>query len=366
MSKPTRADAARNDQTPLAAHAQDNGGLADFDAVLRAFEPPLDIATLPVVTRRLVAWCPSLPLPGAGRTLARWRFLAALAAQDLSLVKIYEAHTDALAILAELGARDTLRSGSMDDGEGEIWAVWAARAPQNDLHFGRREGDDVYLSGTKAWCSGASFVTHALVTCLDAEGRDWLAALPMNQPGVNVSTRGWEAVGMQATQSVQVDLREAKATLIGPQGAYLHRAGFWHGGVGIAACWFGAAAALGKRLRDAGERRDNPHLHAHLGAADTALTAARAVLREAAHTLDAAPRADAMALALRARSVVENTVEVVLRACGRGLGAGPFCQDRWFARMTADLPVFVRQSHAEQDLAALGRALAGTGEDWQL
>jgi hypothetical protein len=37
------------------------------------------------------------------------------------------------------------------------------------------------------------------------------------------------------------------------------------------------------------------------------------------------------------------------------LGAGPYCKDRQFARLIADLPVFLRQSHAERDLAALGR-----------
>jgi len=40
-----------------------------------------------------------LPLPGHGATLARWRALAAVGAHDLSLAKLFEGHTDALAIL---------------------------------------------------------------------------------------------------------------------------------------------------------------------------------------------------------------------------------------------------------------------------
>ncbi|MGN4140324.1 acyl-CoA dehydrogenase, partial [Burkholderia gladioli] len=107
-------------------------------------------------------------------------------------------------------------------------------------------------------------------------------------------------------------------------------------------------------------------LQAHLGAADVALSAARALLREAAQTIDANPRADAMTLALRTRGAVEHAAEAVLRAALRGLGAGPLCRDRWFARMAADLPVFMRQSHAERDLAALGAALAQAREDWRL
>ena len=45
-----------------------------------------------------------LPLPGSGRTRERWAVLAGLAEEDLSLARLAEGHTDAIAILAELGA----------------------------------------------------------------------------------------------------------------------------------------------------------------------------------------------------------------------------------------------------------------------
>jgi hypothetical protein len=52
----------------------------------------------------------------------------------------------------------------------------------------------------------------------------------------------------------------------------------------------------------------------------------------------------------------------------RALGAAPFCTDPWFARAIADLPVFLRQSHAERDECALGRTLLDDepGETWNL
>ena len=52
---------------------------------------------------------------------------------------------------------------------------------------------------------------------------------------------------------------------------------------------------------------------------------------------------------------------VVIEHATRALGAGPLCRDAHFARMVADLPVFLRQSHAERDQAALGRLLATEG-----
>lgn len=39
-----------------------------------------------------------LPLPGSGRTLERWRGLVELAADDLCVARLAEAHLDALAI----------------------------------------------------------------------------------------------------------------------------------------------------------------------------------------------------------------------------------------------------------------------------
>ena len=51
---------------------------------------------------------------------------------------------------------------------------------------------------------------------------------------------------------------------------------------------------------------------------------------------------------------------------GRALGAGPLCKDEHLARLFADLPVFLRQSHAERDLEALGRAMTQESAPWQL
>ena len=50
-------------------------------------------------------------------------------------------------------------------------------------------------------------------------------------------------------------------------------------------------------------------------------------------------------------------LEAITRT-GRALGPGPLCQDGRHAQRVADLSIYIRQSHAERDLAELGR-LAG-------
>jgi hypothetical protein len=48
-------------------------------------------------------------------------------------------------------------------------------------------------------------------------------------------------------------------------------------------------------------------------------------------------------------------VEETIVRTGRALGPGPLVLDAEHARRVADLAIYIRQSHAERDLAALGR-----------
>ncbi|WP_442964691.1 acyl-CoA dehydrogenase [Pseudomonas sp. GCEP-101] len=296
-----------------------------------------------------------LPLPGGGDTLRRWQALATVAGADLSLLKLYEGHTDALAILAELDG-DALPG---------TWAVWAAEPPGVSVRIDTREDGQVRISGSKAWCSGAAVVEHALVTVKDEQQRSQLVAVTLAQPGVSVGSGGWNAVGMAATHSVTVDFDNALARCVGGPEEYLQRPGFWHGGAGIAACWYGAASRLASYLRYG--HSDDPHAMAHLGAVDAALAGAAGALRECAGWIDEHPAAPSELAARRVRAQVEGAVEAVQWHVGRALGATPFCRDRRFARLAADLPVFLRQSHGERDLAHLGLHLkAGHEEAWAL
>lgn len=316
-------------------------------------QPPdyVDTQALGRCLRTLVeAGLDQLPLPGSGRTLERFQRLADVGGHDLRLCKLYEGHTDALAIFQQLGL--PAPSGT--------WGMWAAEPPQARVLVSA-QGQRVVLNGRKAWCSGAAVLSNALITAWDEQGRQQLVAVALDQPGVTITFEGWEAVGMDTTASVQVLFEEAKAQAIGGPGDYLQRPGFWQGGIGIAACWYGAAQSIGERLRRHCAQREEPHALAHLGAVDHALHGAAEVLRASGQAIDAAPLEDAELLARRARAVVEDAAEQVIRHVGRALGAGPYCQDRQFARLIADLPVFLRQSHAERDLAALGqKILTGT------
>ncbi|MGX6607979.1 acyl-CoA dehydrogenase [Micromonosporaceae bacterium Da 78-11] len=297
---------------------------------------------------------PDLPLPGHGQTLRRLWGLAALGRDNLVTARLGEGHADAVAIRAEL------RDEPGDTPTGERWGVWAA-APSSVR--AEHTPDGWRLTGDRPWSSGAGWCTDALVTAAAEDGIR-LFAVRNRGPYAQPVDGTWPAVGMAGSDSRTVRFTAAPARPVGGPGEYVHRPGFWHGGVGVAACWYGGALGVADTLLDAARRKDvGPHAFAHLGAVDVALGSARAVLADAAAQIDADPRRDAQRLAVRVRTTVEAAATEVLDRVGRALGAGPLCRDAEHAQRVADLTVYLRQSHAEGDLEQLGRLAAEKGAD---
>jgi alkylation response protein AidB-like acyl-CoA dehydrogenase len=297
-----------------------------------------------------------IPLPGSGATWQRWTAFAGLAEEDLSLARLGEGHADAIAILAELDGPPPL--------PGSRWGVWAANPPGPNVTASQRNGGWV-LCGTKQYCSGARVCTHALVTAAaDDEARLFAVAVADLEPRED----SWPATGMAGSDTLDVDFPRVPAEPVGPPGGYTGRPGFSHGGVGVAACWYGGARGVARALaRAAGKRDVGPHALAHLGAVDIALRAARAALRQAADEIDADPgdlSGEGPLRALRVRALTEAAASEVLARTGRALGAGPLSHDEAHSRAVADLTVYLRQHHAERDLARLGELVAEQGSDW--
>lgn len=291
------------------------------------------------------------------RTLAAtWDLLAATAARDVAAARIVEPHLDALGILDEADADGLDRSGS--------WGVFAAEAPGMRLRA-IRDGRGWRLSGTKPWCSLAAYLDHALVTAWVDDERRGLFALDLRDPAVVARPGPWHARGLQAVVSAPIDVDAAVARPVGEPGWYLRRPGFAHGGVGVAACWWGAALPVRGALREAARREGADQLsRTHLGRADAALWAARAALAETAAVFDGGESPSPGLRAARVRTIVADAVETTLAEAARALGPLPLVADEGHARRVADLQVYVRQHHGDRDLARLGAAVAEGDGAW--
>jgi alkylation response protein AidB-like acyl-CoA dehydrogenase len=291
-----------------------------------------------------------LPLPGGGQTAERWAVLAAVAERNLTVARVLEAHSDALAILAEAGQPPP-------DG---TWGVFAAEAAGH-----RVDACQSALTGVKPWCSLAGCLDSALVTARVGDDRQ-LFRVSLRHPSVTVSPPGaWVARGLRTVTSQPVRFDATPARPVGGPGWYLTRPGFAWGAIGVAACWHGGARGLHNTLLRASADRKGDLAALHTGIVDAALYASESALAGAARDLDAG-RAGGVAgdvLALRVRAVVADTAERAIRQVGHALGPAPLAFDEEHARRVADLELYVRQHHAERDLARLGAAVTARGQD---
>jgi len=318
--------------------------------------PPLDnVPSVGLALRQLFdAGLLELPLPAAGDTRERFLSLLELGAHDLSLARLAEGHADAVAILSEAGR--TPQAGA-------LYGVWTARSKRRALRA-ECTPRGWMLSGEVPFCSGARSIDRALVVAHLPE--PMLFDIARSSLGC-ADLEGWRAIGMGASDSGTVALNGCEIpvdALVGAPGFHTARGGFWAGALGVAACWFGGAVgayrAWQRALAD--EPRPEPHARAHLGAAFASLSAAGQVLHDAAHAIDAGEGAHALQRrALWTRHIVERTCVEVLDRMGRAVGPSPMVFDAIHARRVADLPIYLRESRAERDLAALGELVEKAG-----
>ena len=317
------------------------------------------------------AW-PADLRPGTGATARLWSLLATLAAHDLGVARAVEPHLDALAIRDQAG---------LPDAGNRTWGVFAAEGPGVRLEAIPAPADPPAtadpptpaatptwrLTGIKPWCSLADRLDAALVTAHLPDGRRALFEVDLTDPGVSLVDQPWAARGLTEIPSTPVAFEDVPASPVGDPGWYLERPGFWWGGVGVAACWYGGAVGLARALWERASTSDDRLVAMHLGAVDAALQDARRALAEAARVVDGDldPGVPGSVVAKRVRATVARTCEDVLTRVGHALGPAPLALDATHAKRVADLQVYVRQQHAERDDASLGAALAGRdGAPW--
>ncbi|WP_440710272.1 acyl-CoA dehydrogenase [Herbiconiux sp. YIM B11900] len=340
--------------------------------------------------------------PASGRTRERLELLATLAVGDVSVARVVEPHLDALAILHELRDAGSPLPGLAGLGvdASSTWGVFAAEAPGLRLTAVPDAGG-WQLSGTKPWCSLAGVLSHALVSAVverpegaagaagaaDAAGERRLFAVALQQPGVRAHPEAWVGRGLPTIPSGPTDFHAVRAVAVGDAGWYLSRAGFEWGGIGVAACWFGGAVGVARRVLDAARRKDDDIGRLHAGRVAASVQAAGAALASAARAIDAASgersgvEADGAAagasvapapspspspeqaalLAQLTRSVVRRECEAVLAEAAAALGPAPLALDEAYAARVSDLALYLRQDHGARDEVRAGRLLSALG-----
>jgi alkylation response protein AidB-like acyl-CoA dehydrogenase len=288
-----------------------------------------------------------LPLPGRGATARRHEVLKSWGARDLSFARMAEAHTDALAILAAAGR--PARAGS-------LYGVWASDGSAARVTYSRSANGDWELQGAKPFCSGANFLTAALVTAQGAAGI-MLLDVALDDTRIRPQPSAWASAALADTGTVAVDFDRVSvsaAHAVGGPNWYLSRPGFWHGAIGPAACWAGGALSL-IEAATALARKD-PHSRAQVGALQSLGWALNAYLDQSGREIDADPadrHGEARVRALKVRHLIERACTEVLDRFGRATGPQLLAHDAQVARQHAALALYIRQCHAERDLETI-------------
>jgi alkylation response protein AidB-like acyl-CoA dehydrogenase len=290
-----------------------------------------------------------VPLPGRGQTSERHLRLMELGKRSLSLARLAEGHFDAVAVLAEAGRRAQ---------PGKIYGVWATEAPGQNLSLARSSGKYL-IDGARVFSVGAGLIDKALLTVLEPEHRLVEIDLHAAQGCIAIDESAWKTEALLETKTATVTFTRVEVSsedFIGDAGWYLDRPGFWHGACGTAACWAGGAEGLMEYARAQKTHKD-PHTRVHLAAMMANVWAMQSLVTTAGEEIDRRPadRVSAARRALALRHLVEQACSDVLRRFARAYGPYPLAMKEDVSERYQQLDLYLRQSHGERDLEALGR-----------
>jgi hypothetical protein len=219
-----------------------------------------------------------LPLPGTGHTPRRLLMLSQIARRDLAAGRLAEAHTDAIAILAEAGVAPR---------DGALYGVWTCDDPDSPVRAEQIE-EGWRLRGVKRSCCGARLVNAALITA-GVEDGVMLFDVRMDEH-VQPQPSDWQTsalaeagIGDVSLDAVVMGVHSA----IGAPNWYLRRPGFWNGAVGPAACWAGGAMSLIDAAREL--RPTERQARSQLGAMEAIAWELGAILDQCGREIDEDP-----------------------------------------------------------------------------
>lgn len=287
--------------------------------------------------------------------------LLALGRTDVVTARLCEGHVDAERILGQAGTAPR---------RGALYGVWASRSHATGVS-GARVGDAVRLDGTIRFASGAGVIDRALVPVWLDAGTHLLADLAID--GLAAAEPGWASNAMRASHSHTLTVAGVEVSvddIVGDEGFYLGRPGFFPGGVGVAAVWLGGAArVVDLCLAQVRSAPVSPTRVARLGRMRVDLSVAASALRQSAARIDellsgstTVPVGELQAISTETRGGVADAVERILAHARVVAGAAGFAFDAALSQAIHDLDLYVLQRNQDADAGWLGEGLVGADE----
>ena len=216
--------------------------------------------------------------PAAGADI--FTLLRLLGQGSLAVGRVYEAHVNAIRLIARYGTASVLATATDAARADCLFALWVTDPPGSGLTLLPGE----ILSGRKQFCSASGYARRAVVTAQEGEGCTRLALVPLER-GVTVAPLAGGLQGIRAATTGQVSFDAVQALAFGEDGDYLREPDFSAGAWRTSAVTLGGLDALvdetAAQLRARGRLAD-PHQQARMGQLLMAQETARLWMQEAA------------------------------------------------------------------------------------
>ncbi len=272
------------------------------------------------------------------------RILTVLGQGNLAVGRLFEAHVNAVKLIAAYGTPAQVERAAAEVRDGHLFGLWVTDPPEHPLQLG-----DGSLHGAKGPCSGAGHVTRALVTVSTPAGSR-MAVITVDR-SVAIEPKRGALQGMRAAVNGVARFHDTPLlgdALIGGPGDYLREPLLSTGAWRTSAVTLGGLDALVLATRDQLARRGHqaaPLQQDRFGHMLIAQETARLWTAAAAQRAEAseAPVADRVAYVNLARIAVETACLDAMRLAQRALGLAAFLRPNPVERLLRDLAVYLRQ-----------------------
>jgi alkylation response protein AidB-like acyl-CoA dehydrogenase len=285
--------------------------------------------------------------------LSLFALLRSIGRGNLAVGRIFEGHVNAFKLIATFGSEVQIRRASDDLRAGHLFAIWNAET-KDKVRI--QSGKNQKLQGTKAFCSGAGYVTRALITASDGSGMRMLL-IPL-EAGERVGCVEAGLHGMRATRTASMNLDEIEISadsFIGSIDDYTREPTFSAGAWRTSAVTLGGLdaviAEMQQQLR-ARDRHEDPHQLSRIGHALIARESARLWIERAARMEESV---DCVAATITgyinlSRIALESAAFDIIRLVQRTLGLSAFLQANPVERLMRDLATYLRQPAGDEAL----------------
>ena len=284
-------------------------------------------------------------------TAARVEAVRLVGGADLGLGRIFEGHVNAAQLVNAYGD-DAQRAMLADDlAAGMIFGVWAT-GPVPEMQAVPQD-DGWRLVGEKSFATGAGFLDRVLITVRGPDGTKRLVFVDLRWEDARADLSGWTVRGMKGTGSGAFDfdgMVVPDAAMIGGGDVYETEPRFSGGAWRFTAVQLGGVIALLRHYRDhlISAKKDGDAIQrARFGACVAAVRSAALWVDRAAQATESG-EADAVALVLMTRGVVEEAGLATMEAAARAVGTASFFTGNRIDRITRDLGLYLRQPVPDQ------------------